>query len=159
MDTLRPPSRSPDERAFGWWLAQAVVSVLPPVLLLVLLALLITPARRWLLLAAAVVAVPSLFYILVMPPWRMRVHRWEVAQEAVFTRAGWVREQWRIAPMERIQTVDTLRGPLQQLFGLSSVVVTTASAAGALTIDGLDHEDARLLAEDLAARARGGDAA
>lgn len=57
----------------------------------------------------------------------------------MYTRAGWVRQQWRVAPMTRIQTVDTVRGPLQQLFGLSTVVVTTASAAGPLRIEGLDH--------------------
>ena len=47
-----------------------------------------------------------------------------------------------------IQTVDTDRGPLEQLFRLSSVTVTTASAAGPIKIVGLDHE----LAADLVQR-------
>ncbi|MEU6718392.1 PH domain-containing protein [Nonomuraea sp. NPDC046802] len=153
---LRPPSRSVDRRAIGWWLAQALVTVLPPVLIVGLLALLILPARRWLLLSAAIVGVPGLVYVLVMPGWRYRVHRWETTPEVVFTRAGWVRQQWRVAPMARIQTVDTIRGPLQQLFGLSTVVVTTASAAGPLKIEGLDQRLAEDVVADLAAKAQAG---
>jgi len=151
---FRPPSRPVDRRAIRWWLTQALVTVLPPVLVLVLLALLIPPARPWLLLSAAVLGVPGLVYVAAMPPWRYRVHRWETTQDAVFTRAGWLRQQWRVAPMARIQTVDTVRGPLQQMFGLSTVVVTTASAAGALKIGGLDHRRARDVVEELADRAR-----
>ncbi|RBM04443.1 PH domain-containing protein [Streptomyces sp. PT12] len=151
---LRPPSHPVDRRSVGWWLTQALVTVLPPVLILLLLALLIEPARTWLLLPAAIIGAPGLVYIVAMPPWRYRVHRWETTEDAVFTRAGWVRQQWRVAPMARIQTVDTIRGPLQQLFGLSTVVVTTASAAGPLRIDGLDHERARDLVEELADKAQ-----
>ncbi|MDT0265863.1 PH domain-containing protein [Streptomyces sp. DSM 44915] len=146
---LRPPSRRVERRSIGWWAAQAVAVVLPPVLVLVLLAVLITPARPWLLLSAAAVGVPGLLTVLVMPWWRYRVHRWEHTTDAVFTRAGWLRQEWRIAPLSRVQTVDTVRGPLQQLFGLSTVTITTASAAGPVRIDGLDHAVARDLSEEL----------
>ncbi|MDA5279601.1 PH domain-containing protein [Streptomyces sp. Isolate_45] len=146
---LRPPSRRVERRAIGWWAAQAVAVVLPPVFVLVLLAVLIAPARPWLLLSAAAVGAPGLLTILVMPYWRYRVHRWERTDDAVFTRAGWVRQEWRIAPLSRVQTVDTVRGPLQQMFRLATVTITTASAAGPVKIDGLDHEFARDLAEEL----------
>jgi hypothetical protein len=95
-----------------------------------------------------------------MPQWRYRVHRWEVAPEAVYTRAGWLHQESRIAPISRIQTVDSERGPLEQLFGLANVTVTTASAAGPLKIEGLDHQTAQRLVDDLttAAHATRGDA-
>ena len=51
--------------------------------------------------------------------------------------------------MSRIQTVDYREGALARLFGLASVKVTTASAAGALSIDGLDRATARTLTDDL----------
>jgi membrane protein YdbS with pleckstrin-like domain len=76
---------------------------------------------------------------MVMPPWRYRVHRWEVTEDAVYTQAGWLTQERRIAPISRVQTVDTQRGPLEQLFGLANVTVTTASAAGPLRIHGLDR--------------------
>lgn len=127
----------------GEAISNAVIAVV-----LGVLAFLIEPARPWLLLALGVALVIGVPYMIVMPLWRYRVHRWEVTEDAVYTRTGWLWQEWRIAPMSRIQTVDTARGPLEQAFRLSSVTVTTASAAGPLKIKGLDRE----VATDLVAR-------
>ena len=115
------------------------------------------PAHVAGLVATAVVAAA---HATVMPQWRYRVHRWEVAPEAVYTRAGWLHQESRIAPISRIQTVDSERGPLEQLFGLADVTVTTASAAGPLSIEGLDRATAERLVDELtvAAQATRGDA-
>jgi hypothetical protein len=110
------------------------------------------------LLAATVVVAGA--HTTVMPRWRYAVHRWEVAPAAVYTRAGWLHQESRIAPISRIQTVDSERGPLEQVFGLANVTVTTASAAGPLKIHGLDRDTAQRLVDDLttAAQATRGDA-
>nr|WP_238362929.1 PH domain-containing protein [Actinopolymorpha pittospori] len=84
-----------------------------------------------------------------MPRWRYAVHRWESTAEAVYTQSGWFDQERRIAPISRIQTVDSERGPLEQIFGLSNVTVTTASAAGPLKINGLDRDTAQRLVDDL----------
>ena len=89
----------------------------------------------------------------VVPQWRYRVHRWEATDTAVYTQSGWWALERRIAPMSRVQTVDYAEGPIARLFGLASVTVTTASAAGALSIDGLDREVARRLVDDLTRQA------
>lgn len=140
---LRPPQNRVDERAVRWWTAQAVVSVTLPLVALAVAYVLARGARDWLGIALAAGAVAALAYVVVMPRWRYRVHRWETTPDAVYASSGWLLQEWRVAPLSRVQTVDTLRGPLQQLFGLASVTVTTASAKGAITIDGLDHELAR----------------
>lgn len=157
---LRPPRNQVERRAVGYWLANELMWTAVPVVVLAVLAVVITPAAPWLLLAICLVAVIGLPYGLVVPFWRYRVHRWEVTEDAVYTRTGWLWQEWRIAPMSRIQTVDTARGPLEQLFRLSSVTVTTASAAGPLKIQGLDHERAAALVERLTetAQANRGDA-
>ena len=74
----------------------------------------------------------------VVPLWRYRVHRWEISPQAVYTRTGWLVQERRIAPISRVQTVDTHRGPLERLLGLANVRVTTASSAGAVHIVALD---------------------
>ncbi|HEY7594708.1 MAG TPA: PH domain-containing protein [Actinophytocola sp.] len=145
---LRPPRNRVERRAVSYWLTNEGLSAIVPAAVLAVLAAIITPARPWLLLAMGVVLVIGIPYAVVVPLWRYRVHRWEVTDDAVYTRTGWLWQEWRIAPMSRIQTVDTARGPLEQLFRLSSVTVTTASAAGPLKIQGLDHE----LAAGLVAR-------
>ena len=94
-----------------------------------------------------------LAYTLLMPQWRYAVHRWEVTDTAVYTQTGWWAVERRIAPMSRIQTVDYEEGALSRLFGLASVTVTTASAAGALEIAALDRTRARELVDVLTRKA------
>lgn len=145
---LRPPHNRVERRAIGWWITQELLGILIPAAVLAVLALVIEPARFWLLLAAIVLLVLGIPYAVGVPLWRYAVHRWEVTDDAVYARTGWLWQEWRVAPVSRIQTVDTERGPLEQLFRLSSVTVTTASAAGPIKIVGLDHE----LAAELVSR-------
>jgi membrane protein YdbS with pleckstrin-like domain len=55
--------------------------------------------------------------------------------------------------MSRIQTVDLAEGAFERLFGLASVTVTTASAAGAVEIGGLDRDLALQLVSELTLKA------
>ncbi|MEU2182379.1 PH domain-containing protein [Streptomyces thermolilacinus] len=146
---LRPPRNTLDERAVTWWRAQWLLTTAVPTIALAVLGAFLEPARTWLLAAAGAVAVAGLVCTAFFPRWWFRVHRWEVTDEAVYVRTGFFWQEWRIAPMSRIQTVDTVRGPLEQAFRLATVTVTTASAKGAVTIAGLDHRLAADLAERL----------
>jgi uncharacterized protein len=89
-------------------------------------------------LLAAGTVLGAAISVAVVPLWRYRVHRWEISPRAVYTRTGWLVQERRIAPISRVQTVDTYRGPLDRLFGLANVTVTTASSAGAVHIVALD---------------------
>jgi membrane protein YdbS with pleckstrin-like domain len=146
---LRPPRNTLDPRAVGWWRAQWLLTTAVPAATLAVLGGFLEPARTWLLTLAGAVAVVGLACTAFFPRWWFRVHRWEVTDEAVYVRTGFFWQEWRIAPMSRIQTVDTIRGPLEQVFRLATVTVTTASAKGAVTLAGLDHQVAADLAERL----------
>ena len=73
-----------------------------------------------------------------MPTWRYLVHRWETTDDAVYALEGWLTRKWQIIPISRIQSIDTETGPIQQLLGLATIKVTTASSEGTITIQGLD---------------------
>lgn len=146
---LRPPRHLVDRRAVGWWTTNLLLLVAAAVLPLVVFGVLIPPARFWLLGPALVIAAAGLVAVAALPRWWFRVHQWEVTDTAVYTRTGWFWQEWRVAPLSRIQTVDTRRGPLEQRFGLATVVVTTASAKGAVTMPGLGHALAEDIAEQL----------
>ncbi|HEX2144393.1 MAG TPA: PH domain-containing protein [Glycomyces sp.] len=147
--TLRPPQHQFDPRVLPWWRVQFVIITAVFVVPLGVLGLLIPPARLWLLGPAALFLVIGLASTLALPVWWHHVHRWEVTDTAVYSLTGYFWRTWRIAPMSRIQTVDTTQGPLQRSFGLSTVIVTTASSAGAIKLEGLDQEQAAALAERL----------
>jgi membrane protein YdbS with pleckstrin-like domain len=138
--TLTEPANPPSRRAPLVWAIGAAVPWLALLTgLLVWLALDPQPPWvSWLVLAAPAVGV--LVFVGIAPMWRYRVHRWEIDSRAVYTRTGWLNQERRIAPISRVQTVDTQRGPLDRLFGLANVTVTTASSAGAVHIVALDSD-------------------
>jgi membrane protein YdbS with pleckstrin-like domain len=154
----REPAWSLSRSAIGLWVTESVITTL--VLGLAVGAfLLFVPSDaggpiavlRWLapigLLIYAVVAIG------VRPWFRFRVHRWEVTADAVYTLTGWLTRTWTLVPISRIQTVDVTRGVLQQLFGLSTVAVLTASSQGTVRIWHLEADVAQRVADDLAHRA------
>lgn len=149
MVRLRPPRHRVSARAKTWWTIQALISQLVLLVPLIVCIVVFPDLRFWFVLCTVAVAVLGAGYVVVMPRWRFRVHRWEATDDAVYTSAGWISQEWRVAPMSRIQTVDTERGPLQQVLGLATVTVTTASAAGPLRLEGLDHALALDLARHL----------
>ncbi|WP_018158207.1 PH domain-containing protein [Demetria terragena] len=104
---------------------------------------------RWVLAALTVVIL--IIDAVISPPIRYRVHRWEVTPTAVYTQSGWLSIERRVAPISRVQTVDTTRGAIMRMLGLSTVTVTTASAAGEMTIELLDSRVAADLVEHLTA--------
>jgi len=153
---LRPPRHRVSPRAVRWWTLRAALGWLVVVAAeAVWLAVGPVDATVQAVALAATVAV-ALAHAIGMPRWRYRVHRWEAAPEALYTQAGWFDQERRIAPVSRIQTVDTARGPLEQLLGLATVTVTTASAAGPLRIAGLDRRTADALVHELTLAARAG---
>lgn len=101
----------------------------------------------------ALLAAYAVVRVGVVPTWRWRTHRWEVTEGAAYTQTGWWTRERRLAPMSRIQTVDWDQGPLERLLGLANVTITTASAAGAIEIGGLEHTTAEALVAELTAKA------
>jgi len=162
MTTAPPPVHEPawslSRSAIGLWVAEGVISSVVLGIGATAFTLFSSddmggpfPLLRRLVPAAA------LLYAVVtigVRPWiRFRVHRWEVTPDAVYTLTGWLTRTWTLVPISRIQTVDVTRGVLQQLFGLSTVAVLTASSQGTVRIWHLEADVAQRVADDLAHRA------
>ncbi|MBF6300702.1 PH domain-containing protein [Nocardia amamiensis] len=135
---LADPAWRPSPKAKLLWTAQAAMAWVIPFAAQIVWALLDSAHRGWQLGVFLVTLALAALNIGVVPWWRYTVHRWEVTDEAVYTRVGWLTQESRVAPISRVQTVDTERGPLERLLGLATVTVTTASSAGAVQITALD---------------------
>ena len=156
---LRAPGNRVSRRAISYWTARAALSGSVVVIVELLFAGMSGFPSPWrvVLIATAVLAA---LHAIIMPRWRFNVHRWEVTPQVVYTQSGWFNQERRIVPVSRIQTVDTERGPVERIFGLANLTVTTASARGPVHIHGLDLDTAQRLAAELATRtqATAGDA-
>lgn len=146
--TVRPPALLIDRRAPIWWALRNLLLCGIPFAALIACAIIWEPARVWLAVPIVAVAVIGIAKVGIEPWWRYLIHRWEVTERATYATSGWLIVEWRVAPTSRVQTVDALRGPLEQLFGLATLRVTTASSYGSINIRGLD----RTVAEEAAAR-------
>ncbi|QBJ98822.1 hypothetical protein ERC79_18845 [Rhodococcus sp. ABRD24] len=136
---MAEPANRPSTRAPNLWATAAALLWTPVFIAQIVWALIDGRWTTWPHVTLFVVtAVVALADIIVVPRWRFRVHRWEISDDAVYTRTGWFNQERRIAPITRVQTVDTERGPLDRFFGLATVTVTTASSAGAVKIAALD---------------------
>jgi membrane protein YdbS with pleckstrin-like domain len=151
---LRPPAHLVSPRARWYWTLRALLGWMALLLgeLFVWAGMEDAGVRSGAAALVTVTAVVAVGHLVVMPQWRYRVHRWESTDTAVYTQSGWFTQERRVAPIARIQTVDTHRGPLEQLFGLANVTITTASAAGPLEIHGLAARTAEELVEELTVR-------
>jgi len=146
---LRAPGNRVSRRAVSYWTTRAAVSGGAVVLTELLLAAISGFPAIWRATIVTTAAVVAL-HAVIMPRWRYQVHRWEVTDQALYTRSGWFSVHWRIAPVSRIQTIDSHRSVGERIFGLANVTVTTASAAGPVRIHGLDRDLADRLLDQLA---------
>ena len=154
---VRDPAWQVARGAVGLWTLHGVIEALVvgvgTALFLVLVPASVggpVPFLRWAVPVLAVVdAVVAIF---VSPRLRYRVHRWEVTDDAVYTLTGWLNRTWTLVPISRIQTVDVTRGVMQQMFGLASVAVLTASSQGTVRVPHLEADVAQRVADDLTRR-------
>jgi uncharacterized protein len=150
---LREPAHLVSPRAIPFWRATALAGAL--VLWVVggagwfVLGRLPEGRPWWATLALVLLVAATLVRVVAMPEVRYRVHRWEVTPTAIFTRSGWLTREQRIAPLSRVQTVDSHQGAIMRLFNLASITVTTASAAGPVRIDCLDRDVAQRVVAEL----------
>jgi membrane protein YdbS with pleckstrin-like domain len=140
---LREPAHRVSPRAIGFWTVSALLGDAALVVAALVAWLVIPDLPGWTGLLVVALGLLAVAHVVLMPRIRFRVHRWEVTDTAVHTRGGWLGRESRIAPISRVQTVDSRQGALMRTFGLASITVTPASAAGPLTIDCLDQQVAR----------------
>lgn len=146
---LREPAHRVSPRAVTYWRVSALVGAVF-VWIGLAIAYAVLPERPWwAVLLMVALALLMLGQVVVMPVFRFRIHRWEVTPIAVFTRSGWLSREERIAPLSRVQTVDSHQGAIMRLFRLANITVTTASAAGPIRIDCLDQDVARRVVAEL----------
>ena len=165
-DLLAPPPleiHRLDRRVVVWWWLSGLVTT---VLIAAVFAALLLSVRQELgarglfwpaCYAACGVVGLKLAWTLVAPPLSWQRWRWGIDLELLMLRWGIIWHHERAIPISRLQHVDLTRGPIERLFGLTTLVVHTAgTSAVSFDLPGLTDADARALRDRILA-ARGND--
>lgn len=86
----------------------------------------------------------------VSPYFRFHRYRYSIGEEFIDIYEGYIFVERNIVPLERLHKMQTLKGPIDRIFKVAKVVVTTAG--GDVTLRFLDEEKAEYIAESLGKR-------
>ncbi len=90
------------------------------------------------LISVYLVAGPAVFY---------RRYRYRLDEDKAEIRRGIIVISHTLVPIERIHQVQVSKGPINRMFGLANVIITTAG--GVTTMEYLDEETAESIASTL----------
>lgn len=88
--------------------------------------------------------------LLISPYFRYRRYRYRITEECIDIREGYLFIKRYIVPIERLHKLKMAKGPIDQIFKVANVVVTTAG--GDVTIRFLEEEKAEQIADSLRTR-------
>ena len=97
-----------------------------------------------------IVAILTLVDVLLSPYFRYHRYRYSINEECIDIKEGYIFIKRNIVPIERLHKLQTAKGPIDRLFGVAKVVVTTAG--GDVTIRFLEEEKAERIADSLRSR-------
>lgn len=111
------------------------------------------PLPDWLPVAAVLPV--GLYLALLAPPRRYRAWGYGIDGEELRVRRGvWTRVQ-TVVPLDHVQHIDVSQGPLERLFGITSLVLHTAGTLHSqIVLPGLDRETAERIRDEIRGRIR-----
>ena len=104
-------------------------------------------AGKWISL---VLAILLLLEVLISPYFRYHRYRYSINDECIDIIEGYLFVKRNIVPIERLHKLQTKKGPIDQMFGVAKVIVTTGG--GDVTLEFLEEERAEQIAETLRRR-------
>ena len=89
----------------------------------------------------------EILYMIVSPKVRYERYRYSITEDAIDVKEGFLFIERNIVPIERLHKIAIEKGPIDRMFNLSKVIVTTAG--GDITIRFLEDDKAEFIADSL----------
>ena len=96
------------------------------------------------------VAIILLIHTVISPYFRFHRYQYQITEEFIDVREGYIFVERNLVPLERLHKMQTNKGPIDRMFKVAKVTVTTAG--GDVTLRFLDEEKADYIAESLSKR-------
>ncbi len=94
-----------------------------------------------------IIGVLSILNLLISPHFRFKRYKYMITDDKIDVVEGYIFIKREIVPIERIHKITLERGPIDNIYGLAKVLLTTAG--GVVTIQYLKLEKAEQIAESL----------
>lgn len=101
-------------------------------------------------IVSLILVIGILFNTVVSPYFRFHRYQYNINEEFIDIREGYLFVERNIVPIERLHKMQTMRGPIDRIFKVAKVIVTTAG--GDVTLRFVDEEKAEAIAENLGIR-------
>ena len=89
----------------------------------------------------------DILYMIVSPKVIYERYRYSITEDAIDVKEGFLFIERNIVPIERLHKIAIEKGPIDRMFNLSKVIVTTAG--GDITIRFLEDDKAEFIADSL----------
>lgn len=89
----------------------------------------------------------DVLYLIISPKVRYERYRYSITEDAIDVREGFIFIERNIVPIERLHKIAIEKGPIDRMFKLAKVIVTTAG--GDIIIRFLEDEKSEFIADAL----------
>lgn len=89
----------------------------------------------------------NIIYLLISPKIRYERYRYSITDDCIDIKEGFLFIERNIVPIERLHKISIKKGPIDRMFNLSKVIVTTAG--GDVTIRFLEDKKSNLISNSL----------
>lgn len=89
----------------------------------------------------------SIIYLFVSPKIRYERYRYSITDDCIDVKEGFLFIERNIVPIERLHKISIKKGPIDRMFNLSKVIVTTAG--GDVTIRFLEDKKSHFISNSL----------
>lgn len=93
------------------------------------------------------IVILDVIYLFVSPKVRFERYRYSITDDCIDVIEGFIFVERNIVPIERLHKIAVEKGPIDRMFNLAKVIVTTAG--GDVTIRFLDDEKSEFIASSL----------
>lgn len=140
------------KRALGCMYTAAIIGAVIGIAILVIINLiwLIPEKIEPGITISIVLAILLILNAAISPYFRFHRYRYSINDEFIDIYEGYIFVERNIVPLERLHKMQMLKGPIDRMFKVAKVVVTTAG--GDVTLRFLDEEKAEFIAESLGRR-------
>ncbi|MEH6989652.1 PH domain-containing protein [Cytobacillus firmus] len=106
----------------------------------------------WILIILLIVSIPAAIWSFISPFIKYKSWRYDVDEEYVQMKSGVWQEKHLLIPMTKVQSVETVQGPIMRKYGLYSVTMGTMGSSH--TIPALPEGEAVSLRNQIAKYAK-----